>query len=77
MGMWIVEGIDEDLEDITWKRWHYQHEPLGLKIVDDVIHTVADNQITRYHDLNDDGEANYHETSTTTGILRAASMHFA
>ncbi|MEK9983825.1 MAG: DUF6797 domain-containing protein, partial [Opitutae bacterium] len=60
--VWIVEGIDEDLEDITWKRFATgQHEPLGLKIVDDVIYTVADNQITRYHDLNDDGEADYYE----------------
>ena len=60
--VWIVRGIDEDLDKITWKRFATgQHEPLGLKIVDDVIYTVADDQITRYHDLNKDGEADYYE----------------
>ncbi|MBT5692336.1 MAG: hypothetical protein HOI65_14605 [Opitutae bacterium] len=60
--VWIVKGIDEDLDEVTWKRFATgQHEPLGLKIVDDIIYTVADDQITRYHDLNKDGEADFYE----------------
>jgi glucose/arabinose dehydrogenase len=60
--VWIVKGIDEDLDEITWKRFATgQHETLGLKIVDDVVYTVADDQITRYHDLNGDGEADFYE----------------
>ncbi len=60
--VWIVKGIDDDLDEITWKRFATgQHEPLGLKIVNDVVYTVADDQITRYHDLNKDGEADFYE----------------
>jgi len=60
--VWIVSGIDDKLENLKWKRFATgQHEPLGLKIVDDVIYTVADDQITRYHDLNKDGEADFYE----------------
>ena len=60
--VWIVSGIDEDLDELRWKRFASgAHEALGLKIVDDVVHTVADDQITRYHDLNGDGEADFYE----------------
>ena len=60
--VWIVSGIDEDLDTLEWKRFASGiHEPLGLKIVDDLIYTVSDDQITRFHDLNQDGEADYYE----------------
>jgi hypothetical protein len=60
--VWIVSGIDEKLENLTWKRFAAGgHETLGLTIVDDVIYTVADDEITRYHDLNGDGEADFYE----------------
>jgi len=60
--VWIVSGIDEKLEKLTWKRFATGiHHPLGLKIVDDVIYTVGNSQITRLHDLNKDGEADFYE----------------
>ncbi|MCP3695546.1 MAG: cytochrome C, partial [Planctomycetaceae bacterium] len=60
--VWIVSGIDEKLEELTWKRIGAGgHETLGLTVVDDVIYTVADDQITRYHDFNGDGETDYYE----------------
>ena len=60
--VWIVRGIDDKLEKLEWKRFAAGlHEPLGLKIVDDVIYTVADDQITRFHDQNGDGEADFYE----------------
>jgi hypothetical protein len=60
--VWIVSGIDDSLERLEWKRFAAGgHETLGLCIVDDVIYTVADDEITRYHDLNGDGEADYYE----------------
>ncbi|MDP6116928.1 MAG: cytochrome c, partial [Planctomycetota bacterium] len=34
---------------------------LGLKIVDGVIHTLGRDQITKLHDLNNDGEADFYE----------------
>lgn len=60
--VWLVKNIDDSLENVVWKRFASgQHEPLGLKIVDDIIYTVADDQITRYHDTNNDEEADYYE----------------
>jgi hypothetical protein len=60
--IWIVSGIDDKLEKLTWKRFSSgMYETLGLKIVNDVIYTVGRDQITRYHDINNDGEADYYE----------------
>jgi len=60
--VWIVSGIDDSLETLTWKRFAAGiGQPMGLKIVDGVIYTTARDQITRLHDLNGDGEADYYE----------------
>ena len=60
--VWIVSNIDEKLDKVTWKRFATGlHEPLGLKIVNEKIHTVGDNQITRFHDFNGDNEADFLE----------------
>ena len=60
--VWIVSNIDDQLQEVKWKRFATGlHEPLGLKIVDEKIYTVGDNQITRFHDLNNDGEADFLE----------------
>lgn len=60
--IWIAEGIDGDLSKITWRRFASGlFQTLGLKIVDDVIFTMGRDQITKLHDLNDDGEADYYE----------------
>ena len=60
--VWIVSGIDADLDTLEWKRFASGiHEPLGLKIVEDRIYTVSDDQITRFHDFNEDGEADFYE----------------
>ncbi len=60
--VWIVSGIDDKLERVTWKRYAAGlFEPLGLKIVDDTIYLTCRDQITRLHDLNSDGEADFYE----------------
>ncbi|MDA0839095.1 MAG: PA14 domain-containing protein [Planctomycetota bacterium] len=60
--VWIVSGVDETLEKLTWKRFASGlFHPLGLKIVDGVIHTLGRDQITKLHDLNQDGEADFYE----------------
>jgi hypothetical protein len=60
--VWIVSHIDEKLDKVTWKRFATGlHEPLGLKIVNEKVHTVGDNQITRFHDFNGDDEADFLE----------------
>ena len=60
--VWIVSGIDETLQKLTWKRFAAGlFQTLGLRIVDDVVYTLGRDQITRLHDLNGDGEADYYE----------------
>jgi hypothetical protein len=60
--IWIVSGIDETLQHLTWKRFASgMYETLGLKIVNDAIYTTGRDQVTRHHDLNGDGEADFYE----------------
>lgn len=60
--IWIVSGINDKLEKLEWRRFASgQFETLGLVIVDDVIYTSGRDQITRYYDLNQDGETDYYE----------------
>lgn len=63
--VWLVKGIDAKLEKIRWKRFATGlHQPLGMKIVDDKIHVLGRDQITRLHDLNGDDEADFYECVT-------------
>jgi hypothetical protein len=60
--VWVVGGIDESLKELKWKRFATGlFQPLGLKIVDGKVYVLGRDQITRLHDLNDDGEADYYE----------------
>jgi len=61
--VWIVSGIDDKLDKLTWKRFASGgFETLGLKIVDGVIYTSGRDQITRYRDLDGDGSCDVYET---------------
>jgi len=61
--IWIVSGIDDKLEKLTWKRFASGgFETLGLKIVDGEIYTSGRDQMTRYRDLNGDGSCDVYET---------------
>jgi glucose/arabinose dehydrogenase len=60
--VWIVSGIDGDLQKVAWKRYAAGlFQALGLKIVDDKVYVLGRDQITRLHDLNGDGEADVYE----------------
>jgi hypothetical protein len=75
--VWIVSGIDDTLEHLKWKRFATgMHQLLGLKIVDDVIYTVGHDQITRLHDLNGDGEADFYENFNNDWELTTAFHAF-
>ena len=72
--VWIVSGIDDPLGKLTWKRFASGlYQPLGLKIVDDMIYCTCRDQIVKLHDLNNDGEADFYENFNNDFIL---SYHF-
>ena len=60
--VWRVRGLDDSLSDVTWRRIASGlHQPLGLVVHDDQIFVRGRDQITRLHDLNDDGEIDFYE----------------
>ena len=60
--VWVVGGIDDKLQQLKWRRFATGlFQPLGLKIVDDKVYVLGRDQITRLHDLNNDGEADFYE----------------
>jgi hypothetical protein len=60
--VWIVKGVDQKLEKLTWKRFATGlYQPLGLKVVDGKVIVLERGQLTRLHDLNGDGEADFYE----------------
>jgi type 1 glutamine amidotransferase/glucose/arabinose dehydrogenase len=61
--VWIVKGIDEKLEKLTWKRFATGlYQALGLRIVDDKVYVIGRDRITRLVDTNGDGEADDYES---------------
>ena len=56
--VWIVDGLaTEPLRHLRWKRIATGlFQPLGLLVVDGVIHVTCRDQIARLHDLDGDGE---------------------
>lgn len=71
--VWRVTGLDDKLRAVTWKRFATGlYQPLGLRVVDDKVHVLGRDQITRLHDDNGDGEADRYENfsnliDTSTG----------
>jgi hypothetical protein len=60
--VWIVSGVDEKLEKLVWRRFATGlFQPLGLKISGGKIYVLGRDQITRLHDVNGDGEADFYE----------------
>ena len=60
--VWVVKGIDDKLEHLTWQRYATGlFQTLGLKIVNGEIYVLGRDQITRLHDTNGDGEADFYE----------------
>jgi len=60
--VWLVRGVGEQLGKLTWKRFATGlYQPLGLKVVNGLIHVIERGQLTRLHDTNHDGEADFYE----------------
>jgi hypothetical protein len=75
--VWIVSGIDDKLENVTWKRYASGlFHALGLKIVDDKVYVLGRDQITRLHDLNGDGEADFYECFNNDAMITSNFHEF-
>jgi glucose/arabinose dehydrogenase len=73
--VWIVRGIDGDLDKLEWRRFATGlHEPLGVVVMSGLVHVIGRDQITRLHDLNHDGEADYYENLNNDGITWPRTM---
>ncbi|MCC6492310.1 MAG: c-type cytochrome [Pirellulales bacterium] len=60
--VWSVAGLDEKLDQVTWRRFASGlHQPLGIVVERDEVFVLGRDQITRLHDLNGDGEADFYE----------------
>lgn len=58
--VWMVRGLTGD--QAVWRRYATGlHQALGVKVVDGKVLVLGRDQITRLHDFNGDGEADYHE----------------
>ena len=61
--VWIVEGLGGKLGKLSWKRIASGlFQPLGVRVIDGVIHLACRDQICVLHDLNGDGETDYYES---------------
>ena len=60
--VYIVNGIDDDLEHMTWTRYVAGlFEPFGARVVDDQIYVTCRDGIKRLHDFDGNGEADFVE----------------
>ena len=75
--VWHVEGLDATLGQVRWRRFASGlHQALGLVVVDGLVHVLGRDQITRLHDLNGDGEADYYECVSNAYVTSPAGHDF-
>ena len=66
--VWLAKGIDQDLEEVVWRRIASGlHQPLGLVVHEDQIYVMGRDQLTRLVDLNGDGETDFYESVARAG----------
>jgi hypothetical protein len=59
--VWLV-AVDEKAATCSWQRYATGlYHPLGLKVVDGKVVVLERGQLTRLHDLDDNGEADFYE----------------
>lgn len=76
--VWTVSGIDDALKELTWRRVATGlFQPLGLRIVDDRVYVLGRDQITRLHDLDGDGEADFYENFNNDSVVTSSFHEFA
>lgn len=73
--VWRATGIGSSNKAISWRRFASGlHQALGIVVHDDEIYVLGRDQITRLHDLNRDGEADFYEC-VSNAMLTSPSGH--
>lgn len=73
--VWVLSGLSEKLGTVRWKRYAAGlFETLGLVIADGKVLVSGRDQITRLHDLNGDGEADFYE-NFNNDVLTTTNFH--
>ncbi len=76
--VWVVKGLEGDWKKLEWRRIASGlFETLGVKVVDGEIYVNGRDQITKLHDLNDDGETDYFEVFNRDVYISANFHEFA
>jgi putative heme-binding domain-containing protein len=75
--VWHVTGLDRSLSQVRWRRFAAGlHQALGLVVANGLVHVLGRDQITRLHDLNGDGEADFYECVTNAYETSPAGHDF-
>jgi hypothetical protein len=72
--VWLVTGINENLDSLHWHRFATGlFQPLGLQVLDGVVHVLGRDQITALHDLNGDGFADFYRNHSN--LMKTSAGH--
>jgi azurin len=75
--VWRVQGLDETLEAVRWKRFATGlHQALGLVVAEGTTYVLGRDQITRLHDFDGDGEADFYESFSNAYSTSPAGHDF-
>jgi hypothetical protein len=75
--VWRVEGLDLKLDHLRWRRFAAGlHQALGLVVAGGQAHVLGRDQITRLHDLDGDGEADFYECFSNAYTTSTAGHDF-
>jgi len=87
--VWHVSGLDDTLGKVTWRRYATGfNQPIGVRIDPDGIFVLDRGMITRLHDTDGNGEADFYENiandfggysnshTHTFGLARTSDGHF-
>lgn len=76
--VWVVRGLKGDWQQLKWQRIASGlFEPLGLRVVNGVIHVNGRDQITQLIDLNGDGETDQFKVFNRDVIISQNFHEFA
>ncbi|MDF1823064.1 MAG: c-type cytochrome [Verrucomicrobiales bacterium] len=76
--VWIIDGLEESSSETSWLRFASGlHEPQTVCIVDQQIYVSDRNGITRLHDTDGNGEADWYENFSNIVPQTAETREFA